>query len=195
MHIAIEGLDGVGKTSAAKLLARQTGYVYQENPIYRLAGHEGANCFLKALRDVDGNLHSDLAAFFYGAGNLYLDHLRGFDNIVTDRHLCSTYVWNKTEANDDIFKALIRHCRKPDLTVILYADAEIRRKRIIERNSKDADLWDADTFDDGRYQKALSFVKEFDMNYFWLDNSSLSIQESVDTIRQVVEERFPHGVQ
>ena len=47
MHIAIEGLDGAGKTSAARLLASQIGYVYQENPIYRLVGQEGANHFFE----------------------------------------------------------------------------------------------------------------------------------------------------
>ena len=148
--------------------------------------------FLKSLCEVKGDLHSDIAAFFYGAGNLYLNFLKKEANIITDRHLCSTYLWNKTAENDDIFRVLIRHCEKPDLTVILYADAKVRRQRIIERNPQDIDLSDTDVFDDKRYQKALSFVEEYGMNYFWLDNSRLSVSETVNRIRDILLERFPN---
>lgn len=184
MHIAIEGLDGAGKTSAAKELAEELGYVFQECPIYELVSRRGVNHFYEKLDQIEGNLHTDVAAMFFGVGNLYLRQLAQGKNIVTDRHICATYLWNINEDNIPFFDFLVELCGKPDLTIILYAEAWARKKRIMERNLHDSDL-DEDIFTDEKYGRALEFVKRYDMKYIWLDNTSMDIRQTVNEIKRV----------
>lgn len=190
MHIAIEGLDGAGKTSAAKCLAEELGYDFQECPIYELVGRQGVSTFFENLKQIDGNLHADIAALFFGAGNLYLRQLGQGKNVVTDRHLCSTYLWNVTDNNMPIFDFLAEACGKPDLTVILYAEGGVRKKRILSRNPLDPDL-NEDIFTDEKYEKALEFVRRYNMKYIWLDNTSLDIKQTVEKIRKEFCEQQP----
>jgi thymidylate kinase len=46
MHIAIEGLDGVGKTSTAKLLADEIGFKFIEKPMHYLTDVDGINNYI-----------------------------------------------------------------------------------------------------------------------------------------------------
>lgn len=185
MHIAIEGLDGAGKTSAAKLLANELGYTFLRNPIYDLVGEYGLDHFINNLNYLNGELYENIAALFYGAGNLYLNNFKQNKNIITDRHICSTYLWNYNKSNISVFDFLVDKCGRPDLTIILYAKAEIRKKRILDRNSQDPDL-KKDIFSDEKYQKALMLVKQYDMKYAYLDNSFLTVSETVNEIKYIV---------
>lgn len=190
MHIAIEGLDGAGKTSAAKGLAEELGYVFQECPIYELVSRQGVTHFLGNLKQIDGNLHTDIAAMFFGVGNLYLRQIGQEKNVVTDRHLCATYLWNINKDNMPVFDFLAKACGKPGLTIILYAEAWARKKRIMERNPHDSDL-DENIFTDEKYEKALEFVKRYNMKYIWLDNTYLNIQQTVEEIKKACCELLP----
>lgn len=186
MHIAVEGLDGAGKTSVAKLLAEELGYAFLRNPIYDLVSEYGLECFINKLNEVNGELHENIAALFYGAGNLYLNYFKQEKNIITDRHLCSTYLWNSNRNNTKIFDFLVEECGRPDLTIILYAEGSIRKRRIIDRNPKDPDL-EKDIFNDEKYHKAIEFVKQYAMKYAYVDNSYITIQETVDEVMRIVK--------
>lgn len=183
MHIAIEGLDGAGKTSVAKRLAEDLGYVFQECPIYDLIGREGVRLFFENLRHIDGDLHSDIAAMVFGAGNLYLRQYLQRKNIVTDRHLCSTYLFDASKDNGVLFDFLVQKCGSPDFTVILYADAEERKKRIMARNPDDPDL-NEDIFTDEKYYRAIEFLQRYQMKYSVIDNTHLNILQTVETIKK-----------
>ena len=41
MHIAIEGMDGAGKTSVAKLLAEKIGFKFVEKPLHYMLDEDG----------------------------------------------------------------------------------------------------------------------------------------------------------
>ena len=183
MHIAIDGLDGAGKTTTAKYLAEKLGYIFLENPIYELVGRAGVNCFLEKLEQINGDLHTDICAMFYGTGNLYLNHFKQEKNVVTDRHLCSTYLWNFNGNNLPFFDFLVETCGKPNLTVILYAEGLERKRRIMNRVVTDPDL-NEDIFSDEKYKMALEFVKRYNMNYLWLDNTYINVQQSVEIIKK-----------
>ena len=80
-----------------------------------------------------------------------------------------------------IFDFLVANCPKPDLTVILYADGEVRRNRIIDRNPNDPDL-NKDIFTNEKYCKAIEFVKRYEMNYMLIDNTNMSCAQTIETI-------------
>ena len=158
MHIAIEGLDGVGKTQTARRLAKQYGFQFVEKPLHYLTDVQGMDNYLRMMNIINTTMDPDFQALYYGLGNLYLRRLTKGKHVVTDRDLCSTYFWNKTKDNEMLFDELVRMCGLPDVIVILYADAEVRRKRILGRNANDPDLKEK-ILPDSSYKKMLEFVE------------------------------------
>ena len=183
MHIAIEGLDGAGKTRTAKALAKQIGFTFIEKPLHFLTDTDGMENYLRMMRHINENLPVDFTALYYGMGNLYLRYLAAGKNVVTDRDLCSTWFWNAAPDNIDFFDYLVRACGLPDVIILLYAEQEARRDRIRGRNPEDPDLRDK-VLPDERYEKMLDFVSRYHAKYLVVDNSRLTLEETVRTIRE-----------
>lgn len=173
MHIAIDGLDGAGKTTAAREVARRLGFSYVEKPLSAVSDPEGGlQEYLRFTSYI--NLHTDLEfrAMIYGAGT-YLAALRArTENIVSDRYICSMYAINATGENETFFDYLVETSGKPELTVLLFADAETRRLRIIRRDPQDPVLRRLKFSDDG-YLRMRSFVDHFRVPCLWLDTTKM----------------------
>lgn len=184
MHIAIEGLDGVGKTQTAKLLAEQYSFTFIEKPLHYLTDIDGMENYLRMMKHINEAMDDDFKALYYGLGNLYLRQLSKGINVVTDRYLCSTYFWNHTANNHELFDFLVRVAGLPDLTIILYADAEVRRQRIFGRDTNDPDLAEK-VFPNSRYKKMIEFVETYEANYVLIDNSGMGLNETVQEIAKV----------
>ncbi len=188
MHIAIEGLDGVGKTSAAKALEKLTGFTLIEYPIrYLTDGEAGRKQLDRLIVQVEDNTERDFTAMFYGTGNMYLKYLIKGRNIITDRYLASTYFWNCTPNNIEFFDFLVRVANRPNFTVLLFANAEVRKERILGRNPYDPDLKKM-IFRDDQYDKLQEFLDRYQMPHCRLDNSHMSIEETAMAIFQAVKE-------
>lgn len=129
-------------------------------------------------------MDNDFKALYYGLGNLYMRQLANGSNVVTDRYLCSTYFWNQTSNNKILFDYLVRTAGLPDLTVILYADAEVRRQRISGRNANDPDLAEK-VLPNSRYRKMIEFVENYGANYVLLDNSEMNLDETIQEIARI----------
>ena len=187
MHIAIEGLDGAGKTSAAKVLERLTGFTLIEYPIrYLTDGETGREQLERLIVQVEDNTERDFTAMFYGTGNMYLKYLIKGRNIITDRYLASTYFWNCTPDNVDFFDFLVRVSNRPDFTVLLFANAEVRKQRILLRNPRDPDL-KKKIFHDAQYDKLQEFLDRYQMPHCRIDNSLLDVEETAACIQQEAE--------
>ena len=190
MHIAIEGLDGVGKTTASKAVAERLGFDFIEKPLHYLTDREGTENYMRMTEYINGNLPADFTAMFYGLGNYFLSsELKKGKNIVTDRFLCSTYFWNCTESNRAFFDYLVGLCEKPELTVILYASADVRRSRITARNPNDPDLKNK-VLNENEYEKMFAFCERYDMPYAVIDSSALSPEQTVERIIAEYRSRF-----
>ncbi|MGN1340257.1 MAG: hypothetical protein ACI4WS_08190 [Oscillospiraceae bacterium] len=139
---------------------------------------------------INGNLPADFTAMFYGLGNYFLSsELKKGKNIVTDRFLCSTYFWNCTESNCAFFDYLVGICEKPELTVILYSTAEVRRNRITARNPNDPDLKNK-LLSEKEYRKMFEFCERYNMPYVVIDSSELSFEQTVERIVAEYQSRF-----
>lgn len=78
MHIAIDGLDGAGKTTAAREVARRLGFSYVEKPLSAVSDPEGGlQEYLRFTSYI--NLHTDLEfrAMIYGAEHIWLLFAQG----------------------------------------------------------------------------------------------------------------------
>ena len=75
MHIAIEGLDGVGKTQTAKLLAKTLGFEFIEKPLHYLTDLQGMDNYLRIMNTINTEMGPEFTSLYYGLSNLYLTHL------------------------------------------------------------------------------------------------------------------------
>ncbi len=182
MHLAIEGVDGVGKTTVCKILAEKLSFKFIEKPLHYLFDSE--NEFKNYIRIRDYvNLQDDkiFTSWFYGLGNIYLYHKFGTKNIITDRHLVSNYYWSGDENSQAVFDCLIDLIGKPDYTFLLYAKEDVIRKRIINRDVKDPDINKAPLVPEA-YKKMENFLINNNMKYKLIDSTELNANEVVDII-------------
>lgn len=187
MHIAIEGLDGVGKTSTAKLVAERLGFAFIEKPLHYLTDKSGMEQYLYITKIINETMSQDFTAMFYGTGNLYLSYLKQDKNVVTDRYLCSTYFWNQNDGNTALFDYLAKACVPPDITIILFASASVRKARICHRNPNDPDLL-SKVLPDSAYDRMKQFCERYSFPYIWIDTSESTLEDTVDQIIQYVKD-------
>ena len=140
MRIAIEGMDGCGKTTVSKILVERLGYQYVDKPFKFL--FEKLNINESQLKALEWKLYETedeaLLTLFYGLGLLYGTRCNSEQDIIYDRHFVSNYYWHGDEETTPLHKELIRLCGKPDLTVLLKASVSTRMNRIYTRNHQDA---------------------------------------------------------
>ena len=188
-HVAIEGMDGVGKTTTGKLLAQKLGYEFVDKNLRFLfdEGDSYENYF--RIRDkVNASPDRLFTSWFYGLGNIYLHTLFSDKNIVTDRYLLSNYAWSGTEDNIEVYDLLVKKLGFPDLTVILYADDTAIANRILGRDIEDTDIEKVKLAKE-KYEKMICFCEHYKMPYMVIDSSVLSPDEVVELILKRIEGR------
>ena len=184
MVIAVEGLDGSGKSTIAKNLSKKLDFIYVEKPLKYLFANNNSDGYeeLMSLAKKIYEVKSDsIRASFIGMGLLAAYDKFKDQNIVLDRHFLSNYFWNGSEESKYIFDGLIKTIGKPDLTIILYASPEERYQRIKKRDQNDPDLNDKDMLIDG-YPKMIDFANENNFNYLYVDTSNKDEKEVLEEI-------------
>lgn len=190
IHIAIEGMDGVGKTTTSKILAKKLGYKYVEKNLHELFDQDGGFDNYFRIRD-KVNQSSDrlFTSWFYGLGNIYLHTVYENQNIVTDRYFLSNYAWSGTKNNTEVYDLLVKKLGFPDLTVILYANESAIFNRLRHRDEYDSDLKKVQQSKE-KYEKMIYFCEHYKMPYMVIDTSDLSPDEVVQVILKRIEGRM-----
>lgn len=195
MHIAIEGIDGVGKTTIARELARKIGFSCIEKHLHALLDGEAISDipnYLRVTEKVNASQDNLFRAWFYALGNLYLREHYGEKDIITDRYFASNYSWNGTAENEFVFEKLIKILGKPEITFLIYADPQIRTERIRKRNPADPDLKNsAINFSDVMYTRLTGFLKKYDFHFYTIDTSDLSVEKTLMQIEKILCREFP----
>lgn len=188
-HIAIEGMDGVGKTTASKLLAKRLGYKFIDKNLRELFDDgDSYNNYIRIRDKVNASPDRLFTAWFYALGNIYLHTAHEKENIVTDRYFLSNYAWSGTENNDEVYDLLVKKLGFPDLTVILYADEHAILSRLRHRDELDSDIKKV-TLAKEKYEKMIYFCEKYKMPYMVIDTSYLSPEEVVEVIMKRIEGR------
>ncbi len=182
MHIAIEGIDGVGKTTLSKKLAKIIDYKFIEKPLSELTDKKGMENYLR-IRDYINQQNDNhvLTSWFYGLGNLYATHKYGNMNIITDRYYLSNWFWGGEDCTAPIFELLLKLNGKPDLTVILWCDNNALEKRLLERSTTDNDIGKIKLNNECKL-KMESFCKKYEFNYILIDSSNKTVDDVADLI-------------
>lgn len=177
VHIAIEGIDGSGKTTVGIALSEALGYKFISKPMSEIIGEEVYKNCVPKLNNSQNELVKSL---FYACGNAYSLSLN--KNIVTDRHLLSNYYHNLGKNNKKLFDTLIEILGKPNLTVLLSCNNLIRKERMINRNPDDQDIKKVFKFNELELQKMKDFLNEYNFNYIEIDTTDLTVEETVKKI-------------
>ena len=184
MIVSIEGMDGSGKSTISKLVAEKINYKYIEKPLkifLNLSDLEYETLCQKIYL-----LNNNLKALFFGFNNLLAMQLNK-ENIILDKHILSTYFWNNTELNDELFDFFVNAGVSPNLTIILYSSIENRIRHIKFRNSEDKDLLDKKKMSFG-YDKMIYFAEKSGLPYILINGDELSIDEIVDKIISIIND-------
>lgn len=188
-HIAIEGMDGVGKTTASKLLAKRLGYKFIDKNLRELFDDgDSYDNYIRIRDKVNASPDRLFTAWFYALGNIYLHTAHEKENIVTDRYFLSNYAWSGTENNDEVYDLLVKKLGFPNLTVILYADEHAILSRLRHRDELDSDIKKV-TLAKEKYEKMIYFCEEYKMPYMVIDTSNLSPEDVVEVIMKRIEGR------
>ena len=188
MMIAVEGMDGVGKTEISKHICDNHGFTFIEKPLHYFyndgAEQKYADLMKVANRmyDIDDNV---LKSWYIALGNIYVARMFKDEDIVIDRHLVSNYYWNGSIDSDPVFRALIETSGTPDLTILLYATPKTRMERIAKRDKNDPDLDDPEKKDNG-YNKMISFLKKYNLPYLVIDTENITLDE----VKGIVDEEI-----
>ena len=188
MHIAIEGMDGVGKTTAGKKLAERLHFRFVEKPLHYMLDSEGHfENYIRARDYINQQVDDDaLRAWFYGLGNIYLYHKFVGEDIITDRHLLSNYFWCGGEKTEPIYQCLIRLIGKPDYTFLLWATPEAGTMRLRQRDPEDPDIPKADLYSESR-EKMEGFLIRYSMKYKAIDTTHLDADGVVNVMMESLD--------
>jgi thymidylate kinase len=183
MLIAIEGIDGVGKTTIGKAIANKLNYSFREKALQEVwdISFDRYISLQDALKATNNN---EIMAMFFGLNNL----LCGIDgisnNIVADRYIATNYFWYGTEKNECIYDALLSVSEKPVLTVILRASTETLQKRIEVKESKSRIVQELEKIKNNEefVPKTKYFLERKGLDYIIVDNDSTSIEDVINII-------------
>jgi thymidylate kinase len=188
IHISIEGFDGIGKTTAATLLAKRLGFTFVEKPLKYLFDPNGGDREYLRIRNFMNEVsphNRPLSACFYGLGNMYLYEKFKGQNIITDRHILSNYAWSGSDESKELFDTIVHILGAPDYTFIVYGDEETIYKRLKSRDENDSDLAKIKK-SKLIYEKMEYFAKEHQMPYLLIDTKTKTPVETVETMLETL---------
>jgi len=183
MLIAIEGIDGVGKTTIGKALAKKLKYEFLDKALQKI-WNIPLDSYVSMRDTLKTTNNNEVMSMFFGLNNL-LCSIEGYSkNVIADRYIITNYFWHGTEKNECIYDAILAVSEKPILTVILKADTETLRKRIIAKETKDKIEKELKKIknNDEFVPKTKAFLERKGLDYIIIDNDSASIEDVVGII-------------
>lgn len=185
MILAVEGMDGVGKTTVAKYIHKKYDFEYVKEPLSELFNLDN-----KELLSISENVFKvddeRVIAWYLALGDLFALSRYKDKNVIMDRHVLLNYFWNGTEESEEIFNLEQKMFGKPDLTILLYASPSVRRKRVESRDPHDPDLEKDNMWIDG-YDKMLSYLNKYEYKYILVDTDDLELKEVIVRIDDIIK--------
>lgn len=186
MIVAVEGMDGVGKTTLAKSIEKDLSFEYIKDPLKELFEVNDEH-LIKISNKIFNSKDDRLISWYLGLGDSYALSKYQDKDIVMDRHILLNYFWNGNENTEKIFETLIDMFGRPDLTILLQATPATRIRRIEERNPNDPDL-QKQTMREYGYDKMIEFLDKYKYNYVVIDTDELSKEETLEECKKKIKE-------
>ncbi len=177
LFISIDGVDGVGKTTVAKLFAANCQFQYHKSP---------SGPFVHLRKEIDDRANPIERYCFYRLATQFdsLQIGRSLLNgsVICDRYIASTAAYHF--AMDRRISAIHNDdgLLKPDFAFHLGARSGVRDERIISR---------AKTLSDIRLERDSTFLDKvaeifMSFNLIFIDTSDITIEEVVVKMRRII---------
>lgn len=193
MFIVITGLDGSGTSSVAELLhSMDKNSIITRTPSFEYSNREQVDNSVREVSQMAHYLYY-LSSVVYESDKIKRDGNYKENNVYCVRYLIDTVVSHSVAGLDVKLDYETYDILKPDLTIFVKLNEEIRQKRITERGKSILDK----VLDDSK--KREQFNKKFD--YFLslengpiivFNNDSTDIQKSVKELFETIKERGRH---
>ena len=193
MFVVIEGIDGAGKTTFAKMLVNELNklnlnYTHTRQP----GGCDSAENIRTLIKENVFTDFTDLmlmfASRYESLRNTILPALKRKEIVVCERYNDSTYAYQVFESIsnlNDTFNYLedqINIITKPDLVIYLESDVNVSKKRINDRGEP-IDRFETDIFFQRKCQRGFNFrISQNKYNYVVIPP-----QESMDSLFKEVD--------
>ena len=175
MIVALEGMDGSGKSTVAEKIAPNIGFAHYKQKMIDKYGMD-ENFYHHFVKQVRHSSNEKLAIMFYTLRCMIDNEDKNNENSIVERSITSMYYFEREKISEEEWNFLLSLGVIPDLTIILYADVEERIKRITKRNPNDYDLTSSEALQDG-YDVMFDFVKQHNIPYIGIDTTNKSIDE------------------
>lgn len=182
MFVAIEGMDGVGKTTISKRLAEYFGMEYIEKPMQKFLNISD-NDYNDLCIKVWTSKNPNTTAWFFSLGNIVSRYFS--EDVIVDRHILSTYYWDSVNTDEKVFELMATGEVIPDITFILYSGIETRINRMKARNKNDSDLKESRTLEFG-YDKMIDFAKRVNMPFILINTEDKNEEEVFSIIVEIL---------
>ena len=177
IFISLEGVDGAGKTTVAKLLAADKSFQYHKSP---------AGPFAQLRKEIDYRTKQLERYCFYRLATQFdsaqISHLLETSSVVCDRYIASTAAYHITM--DPRIRVIHNDVGllNPHFGFLLGARSEIRDKRILERAKILSDIKIEEN------SELLDRVAEIFMSFglIYIDTSDLTVEEVVTKIKCII---------
>ena len=193
MFIVITGLDGSGTSSVAELLhSMDKNSIITRTPSFEYSNREQVDNSVREVSQMAHYLYY-LSSVVYESDKIKREGNYKENNVYCFRYLIDTVVSHSVAGLDVKLNYETYDILKPDLTIFVKLNEEIRQKRITERGKSILDK----VLDDSK--KREQFNKKFD--YFLslengpiivFNNNSTDIQKSVKELFETIKERGRH---
>lgn len=193
MFIVITGLDGSGTSSVAELLhSMDKNSIITRTPSFEYSNREQVDNSVREVSQMAHYLYY-LSSVVYESDKIKREGNYKENNVYCVRYLIDTVVSHSVAGLDVKLNYETYDILKPDLTIFVKLNEEIRQKRITERGKSILDK----VLDDSK--KREQFNKKFD--YFLsletgpiivFNNNSTDIQKSVKELFETIKERGRH---
>lgn len=194
MFIAIEGIDGAGKTSVAKIIADQLKYTYSgQKALSHFMDIEETQYLNYCTRFRDNVCcNNDKMYWLYALSCLLVADI---DNVICDRHLPTVHFWYGNERNSCIAETIYSLTRKPDITFLLNVSLDNAIERVTQKFTPSDINSEKYTREIEKAKKAPQFksktelfFKQFNLNYKVIETDNLTISQVADKIMRFIEE-------
>ena len=178
LFISIDGVDGIGKTTVAKLFATNSFFKYYKSP---------SGAFLQLREEIDVHATPLERYCFYRLAtqfdSIQINQLLKDSSVVCDRYISSTFAYHAVMDN----RIKIIHnsvgLMIPHFAFLLGARSEVRDKRIHER---------AEILSDAKLEKDSLFLDHvaetfMSLNLIYIDTSDITAEEVVIIIKNTIE--------
>ena len=189
VFIVVEGADGSGKSTVAKLLAKKLNAVFLETPDEKLrAVRKEIDDFYKGRALASHLFYASAVAYASGRAR---ELLEGGESVVVVRYWASTAAYDGVVRDSGMDNsAWIGKILPPHFTCFLQVSAEVRRKRMgVRGKTNETDKQSLKSDMDSRYRKVLSEHKARAGRVLWVCNDA----EPEDCAARILQEMREHS--